>query len=277
MIRPGFIEVKDNTPVVHAAELLKQASSLDPTDPYIHFACVSALFIGAQFRSAEDELKRLLEAHPTFPLAQYSLDAFAAGKAIQNSTIFSVPEWTAAARTVPACYTDNTPDFTILPARERIYPRVVVFEKDFNRWWTQSKLQGLQAEIAIVLVSGPPNVTAIYRRCIGPGLEKPDVQECADVLQSPENDISRLAWQYLTLVDCVEVILVDPNNNVLLAQRVALSNQTKNTLGHVREILLRTSGTRVSAEEKTRALLKYSNQADLGDIERGYFSGEKIF
>ena len=272
----GILEIKDNTPVMHAAELFRQASSLDPTDPHIHFACVSALFVGGQFKSAEDEIKQLLDAYPKFHLGKFFLTDMKSGNA-RSSTIFSVPEWKVNAKMIPAKYIENTTDFTILPTREQFYPRVVVFEKDSNRWWTQNKLKRVQAEIAVVLDSDIPNVSAIYRRCIGPGLKKPDVQEYADVPQSPENHISKLAWEYLTLVDFVEVVVVDIDNNVLLTQRVALSNKNRCVLGHVQETLRRMSGARVSPQKKMSALLNYKNKVDIDEIERGYFCGEKIF
>jgi len=266
-------EVKDagdTGSVMEAANLLRQALTVESDNSNLHYAYVGALRLAAQFKTADEENAKLIELRPDYALARFSSEAWNAGAVISPSQ-FAYPEWTTTSATLPMFYKDKLRTFTIYPAREGIYPRAVLFEKDSEGWWTNEKLRGVKAETAVVLVPGNPNIAAIYRRCTGPGLTKADMQEALVVLDVPKDDVSLVGWEYLVDAVFTDVVVVDRNNNVILNQRVPLSTETKATLAHIRGILLKTKGRKISNQEMLSALQRYQSGAGLEEIERKYF------
>jgi hypothetical protein len=156
----------DKGAVMDAANLLRQASTLESDNANLHCAYVGALRLAAQFKAADEENARLIELHPDCALARFSSEAWSGGGFISPSP-FVFPEWTPTSTTLPMFYQDKLLTCTIFPAREGIHPRAVLFEKDGEGWWTAEKLRGVKAEVAVVLVS-ELGVAAIYRRCKGP-------------------------------------------------------------------------------------------------------------
>jgi hypothetical protein len=255
---------------MEAANIFKQALSIEPDNPHLYYAYVAALRLALQFKSAEEGLQELIKTHPDFALARFSLEAWKEG-AVISPAMFAYPEWTPLSKELPPFYADKLRTFVLFPAREGINPRAVLFEKDNEGWWTQGKLAGLKAEVAVVLAPGSPNVAAIYKRCTGPGLAKPDIQEALIVCDLPKDDIGLVAWEYLCSQDFVDVAVVDNRNTVIFNQRILLSEETRSTLGRIREILLAITGRKISNQEFLRAVQDYQNTADLNYIESRHF------
>lgn len=272
VLSPVF-QVKDSGdagPVMEAASLLKQATSLEPHNASLHYAYVGALRLAAQFKTADEENAKLIGLHPDYALARFSSEAWKAGSVIAPSP-FAFPEWTAATATLPDFFAGKLHTSTLFPTREGVYPRAVLFEKDGDGWWTKDRLKNVKSEVAVVLVPGSPNIAALYRICSGPGLTKPDMQEALVVLDAPKGDLSLIGWEYLVEADSLYVVVVDRRDKVVLNQRVAVTPETKATLGRVRDILLRIQGREISSQEMFPALQRYQSGADLDDIERRYF------
>lgn len=258
VIRPDSAE-----PVIEALKLLKQALVLEPNNSYLHFAYVGALRLAKQFESAKVQLEELIKAHPNFFLAKFSQD-------VSSPTIFSKPEWTPTSKHLSPLYADNLHTSVLWPAREGIYPRAVFFEKDSDSWWTREKLADLTIEIAVV-IADEMNVAALYRRCEGPGLQKPDMQETAVLLSLPKDQIDLAGWTYLCEQEFLDVVIVDAMNKVILNNRVYLSNKTIVKLNRISSLLLSTPDTKISERELVMAIQNYQNQVDLEYIERKYF------
>jgi len=268
-----FFQVKgtgDTGPLMEAVNLLRQALTIESDVASLHYAYVCALNLASQFKTADEENTKLIELYPDYALARFSSEAWSSGAIISPSP-FAYPEWTTTSATLPMFYKGKLSTFIIFPAREGIYPRAVLFEKDSEGWWTIEKLRGIKAEIAVVLVPGNLNVAAIYRRCTGPGLTKADMQEALVILDLPKDDISLVGWEYLVDAVFTDVVIVDRNDNVILNQRVPLSTETKATLVRICGILLNTRGRKISNQEELSALQKYQSGADLEEIERKYF------
>lgn len=260
----------DKGPVMEAANFFKQAVSIEPNNPHLHYAYMATLRLALQFKTAEEELQQLIKAHPDFALAKFSLEAWKEG-AVISPAMFAYPQWSPLSKGLPPFYSDKLKTFVLFPTREGIHPRAVLFEKDNDSWWTENKLKGLKAEVAVVLAPGSLSVAAIYKRCTGPRLAKPDIQESLIVLDLPKDDTGLVAWEYLCALDFVDVAVIDTRNTVIFNQCVQLSDETKSTLGRIRETLLTTTGRKISDQEILRALQSYQNTADLNYIESKYF------
>jgi hypothetical protein len=260
----------DSGSVMEAAMLLKQALSLEPDHIMLHYAYVGALRLAMQFKTADEENAKLIELHPDFALSRFSCEAWKTGAVVSPSP-FAYPEWTPVTKTLPDYYSNRLRTFTLFPARESIYARSVLFEKDGEGWWTKERLRGVKAEIAVILVPGHPNVAAIYRRCTGPGLSKPDMQESLVVLDISKDDPSLVGWEYLVESLFIDIVILDNSNNVVLNQRISISSETRSTLDHIRNILLSNQGEKISNQELLAALQRYQSRADFDEIGRKYF------
>ena len=271
-ISPFFqvVGAGDTGPVMEAARLLMKASTLEPHNASLHYAYVGVLQLAMQFKTAEEENAKLIELRPDYALAKFSREAWKAGARLSPSP-FAYPEWTTTSKTLPRFYTDKLHTFTVFPAREGIYTRPVLFEKDSEGWWTKERLQNVKIEIAVVLDTGGPNIGTLYRKCSGPGLTKPDMQEALVVLDLPKDDLSLVGWEYLVDADFTDVVVVDRTDNVLLNQRVPIPEKTKTTFGLIRDILLNTRGRKVSIQEAQRAFQRYQSGTDLETIGNKYF------
>lgn len=256
--------------VMEAALLLKQAHELDPHNAYLHYAYIASLRLASQFKSSEEELHKLVLSHPDFALPKFSLTAWEGNEGIAPA-MFRYPVWTPTTKEMPPLYVEKVKTFILFPAREGIYPRAVLFERDNEGWWTPEKLKDIKIELAIVVVPGKPNVAGIYQGSSGPGLEKTDIQENLMVLDVPKDFHDLVAWEYICEADFVDVVIIDRNNSIILNQRVNLSSEAKSKLKEVREILLTTPGKKISDSEFLRVLREYQDTVNLDDIEEKYF------
>ncbi|GAI29682.1 unnamed protein product, partial [marine sediment metagenome] len=151
----------DTGPVMEAAKFLKETCTLEPDNASLRYAYVGALRLAMQFKTADEENAKLIELHPDFALAKFSREAWNVGARISPSP-FAYSEWSNTCKTLPKFYTDKLHTFTVFPAREGMYARPVLFEKDSEGWWTKERLRSVKAEIAIVLYPGSPNIAALY-------------------------------------------------------------------------------------------------------------------
>src|ERR1017187_7893351 len=59
--------------VIEGARKLEQAHELMPNDPLLHYAWASALHLAMQNKTAEEEMRRLVEANPQFLLGRCAI------------------------------------------------------------------------------------------------------------------------------------------------------------------------------------------------------------
>jgi len=256
--------------VMRAAVLLKQACDLAPADDQLRYARISALRLAAQFKTAGEELNAFIRAKPGFALARYSAESWSGNETIAPS-VFCYPVWTPTTTTVPEMYAKHIKTFILFPARDGIYPRAVVFERDTDGWWTPSRLKDVKTDIAIVLSRGMLNVAALYRGINGPGLNKIDVQESLHVIEFSRSDVTSAGWEFLCEQSFIDVVILDANDSILLNQRVTLTEQAKSTLKEVRALLLASPGRDVPHSESLPILRAFQNGIDLDAIANKYF------
>jgi hypothetical protein len=157
------------------------------------------------------------------------------------------------------------------PAREGIHPRAVFLEKDADDWWNVQKLRDVRIEFAVVFSPASPEVAGIYRKCSGPGLAKPDIQESIVVLSIPKSDNTLVAWLYLCEEDFVSVAVTNRMKSVILNKRVPLSERARKGLSQVQDALLRTEGRELSRQEWLSAVQRYQSVTDLDLVQRTNF------
>jgi hypothetical protein len=255
---------------MNAVQLLKRASSLEPADVQMQYAYICALRLTGEFESAEQAMGKLTQSHPEFALGRFTLEGWQNDKDGVAPAVFRYPEWTPDRDALGPFYQRAVKTFVLLPAREGIAPRALLALRDVEAYWTKTEMKQAKVEIAVVWSAAIPNVSAVYARFLLPG-RKPDVQESLAVLDLPKADSVIAAWSYLCVADSVDVVVIDNRNQILLSQRVPLSQQTKQTLAKVRERLLQTKGKKLSPGEVLGACGKYQNSATIDEIERKYF------
>jgi len=257
--------------IMEAVNLFKSAHLVEPNNVHIYYAYISSLRLAAQYGSSIEELKKLIELKPDFALAKLSLEAWEETTDISPS-MFRFPEWNTATKVIHQMYKKHVTNFVLFPARNGIYPKAVLFEKDYDNWWTKEKLKDMNIEIAFKLYQSSSNILGIYRWCTGPYLNKPDIQESLTVLDLPKYDHSLVPVEYLCELDSIDIVIFDRNYLTLLNQTVPISNKCKITLSEVKTSLLNSQGRKFSSVEIMNALINYQNNNTLDNIERNYFS-----
>lgn len=249
---------------MEAVKILKQASSDEPDNAHLRFTYITALPIAAQFQTAQDELKTFMGSFPSYSLAHYLSESWEEGPL--SPGVFRYPEWQATTSVLPAYYR-GTSGMALWPARKGIYPRAVLLEKDDEGWWTREKLRDLKVEVAIVLSPGRPNIAAIYRKCSGPGLDRPDHNEGITVLDRPKDAPLVVALAFLCEQKSLDVVIVDRNDKILFNEQIEISLAMRSTLDKVRAVLLETRGRDFSESESKVAHHRYQESAgDIGAI-----------
>lgn len=256
--------------MMEAVHNFKQAHELQPTNAMIHFAYASSLRLALQGHEALAELQRIVALHPQFALARFTQEAWAVDSR-RAPTVFEYPEWTATSNSLPAFYAEPVSGTMLWPARDGIQPGAVFLEKDADEWWNAHKLRDVRIELAVVFSPASPQVAGIYRRCSGPGLAEPDIQESIVVLSSPKSDNTLVGWLYLCEEDSVSVAITNRMQSVVLNKRVPLSDRARRALSQVREALLRTDGRELSQQEWLSAVNRYQSATDLDLVQRTYF------
>jgi len=123
----------DTGPVMEAAKLLKEASTLESDNANLHYAYVGAMQLAMQYKSAREEIAKLIVLHPDYALARFSHEVWNARSTAQPSP-FAFPEWTTTSTILPRFYSKPLQTFVVFPAREGIYSRPVLFERDSEGW-----------------------------------------------------------------------------------------------------------------------------------------------
>jgi hypothetical protein len=260
----------DEGPLMEASDLFEKAWKLSPERKEIRYASVASLRLASQFAAAATEMEKYCAEYPDSVLAKVTSAAWRAGSVIAPAP-FAFPEVGPSLEKLPEFYSGKLTSFILWPGRKGIAPQAVLFEKDGQGWWTDSKFADLKTEVAVVVDDGNPDVVAIYRRCTGPGLDKADMQESVAVLEQPGDDIALVGWAFLCEQESVGVVIVDAQEKVIFNTEVTLSSRTKNTLKKIGSRLLAAPpGTR-SPQEVFNAMRKYQEKSNLDDIEREYF------
>ena len=81
---------------MEAANKFQEAHHLHEQNPLLHFGLASALHLAAQFKSAEDEMKTIVQLHPDFQLARFAIGGWERWK-----SPFTLPSWTPHTESVP--------------------------------------------------------------------------------------------------------------------------------------------------------------------------------
>ena len=184
------------------------------------------------------------------------------------------PEWNQSTTVMPSLYSKKVETAVLLPARRGNSPNAVLFEKDYDGWWTMERLQDIKVEVAVKFVpsgSNEPKILAMYRKISGPRLRKPDIDETFVVIDAPKDELSLVGLEYLCELDSMDIVIFNNSNSILLNRRIALSVKTKSILKEVRNMLRSTSGKNLSTSEVIRMIQAYQNNVDLDEIGRALF------
>ncbi len=260
----------DQGEIMQAYRKLKQASDIEPENLELQYAAICALRVSAQFASALQEMAAFSQRHPEFALAQFTLAGWKEEAEGIAPGVFRYPECTPTMKVLPSLYERKVKTCVLFPAREGIYPRAVLFLKDNEAYWTKEVLKDAKVEIAVVHESDNPQLVAIYARTLLPG-KKPDMQEYLSILSLPKADASIAAWSYLCDQNFVDFVVIDNQKQIMLNQRVKLSEGTRKTLSDVEKVLLSTEGKKLSDREVLSICQKFQNRYTLDDIERKFF------
>lgn len=255
--------------MMKAYRLLKQASDAEPSNLDLRYASICALRLAAQFASSYKELETFVREHPDFALGTFTLDGWKEDVEGIAPAMFRYPEFTPTTTKMPTFYARFVKTVVLLPARDGIHPRAILFVKDNEAYWTKQMMKDARVEIAVVHEKQNPQIAAIYARFLLPR-KKPDIHEALHVLSLPKSDTVIAAISYLCLQDFVDVVVMDNSKEIIFNKSVGFSEGTKATLQNVKRTLLDTKGQKLTAQEGLRIARKFQNAYNLDVIEEKF-------
>ncbi len=258
-IQPGAIRVEGSGSegkVMEAANKLQEAHNLHPQNPLLHFGWASALHLAAQFKSAEDEMKAIVQLHPDFLLARFAIAGWERWK-----SPFTLPSWTPQTEGVPPAIAEIVKTTVLLSVREGLSPRATLFLRDASGDFQD--LNALRsAKIDITSVVSPvktPQLMAIYVK-IWDNLQSPyEVEELGAPLRLP-GDPSRCTFEYLCLQQDIDFVVLDNNNKILLNKRLTMPSRMREANQQLLGLLESTAGQEVSTSELVGAMQSHQRQ-----------------
>ncbi len=202
---------------IKACRLLMQASDAEPSNLDLRFASLCGLRLAAQFVSSYKELETFVKEHPKFTLGRFTLDGWKEDDKGMALAMFRYLECTPTIAKVQPFYAQFVKTVELLPTRDGIYPRAILFLKDNVAYRTKEMMKEARVEITVIHEKENPQLAAIYARFLLPR-KRPDIHKDLHVLSLPKSDTSIAAISYLCLQDFVDVVVTETRQQVPAAQ-----------------------------------------------------------
>ncbi len=198
--------------LIDASLKLKEAYNLAPDNPLLHFAHASALHCAGQIENARKEMERCSLAHSDFKLPALALNSWDSWR-----SFFRLPPWNRDFGEIPASISNILETSMLLPVRECIAPRAVLFIRD-----VKGDFQDMESiapdKIRTMNMISPitdPQIFALFVAIDKKTDPTFEIQE-ADCPIKPRGDWRRLRWELFCLQTAFDIVIVDQDDHVLL-------------------------------------------------------------
>jgi len=250
-------------PVIDGVHEIKKAYDLHPDNYQLHFAYASGLHLAMQYKSAEDEMRKLIEIHPNFFPAKLAIRGW---KNWLSPLVY--PPWNQRTNNVHNTISMQVKTLITLPTRDLIIPRATMFFRDANGEFQD--LQALRsARIDIVsLVSSVnnPQVFGIYLAIFdNPG--NPLRLEELDCPIKPRGKMDRLKWEYFCLQEDIDLVIIDRADKILLNKRMKISGKMRNNNKQMLKLLEELDGQDISISELLSAINRHQATIDPNQVQ----------
>ena len=189
--------------VMDAARALERAYKLQPANPELRFAWASALHLAMQYKTAEEEMRRLVEANPQFLLARFALDGWE-----QWKSPFLMPEWGPTVTSGLTAIAPGLQTIVLLGVLDGITPRATLFLRDAQGdFQNASVLNSAKIDVTTVIstITDPQVVTV--NACIWDDPKNPYRVEAVDFPLRQRGHIVRRTYEYLCLQQDIDFVV----------------------------------------------------------------------
>ncbi len=197
--------------LIDASLKLKEAHNLEPDNPLLHYAYASALHCAGQIENARKEMERCLFAYPDFKLPALALNGWDNWR-----PFFRLPPWNHNKGETPASIANILETSMLLPVRECIAPRAVLFIRD-----VKGEFQDMESiapnRIRTMNMISPitdPQIFALFVSIDKKADQSFEIQE-ADCPIKPRGDWRRLRWELFCSQTAFDLVIVAQDNRVL--------------------------------------------------------------
>lgn len=258
-IEPGVVQINGSGSegkLMEAANKLQEAHHLHEQNPLLHFGWASALHLAAQFKSAEDEMKTIVQLHPDFLLARFAIGGWERWK-----SPFTLPSWTPHTESVPPAIAGTVKTTILLSVREGLSPRATLFLRDSSGDFQDLKtLRSAKLDITSVLSPvTTPQLVAIYAKIWDNPQSPYEVEELGAPLRVPGHPM-RCTFEYLCLQQDIDFVVLDIRNNILLNKRLTMPSKMRQTNQQLLGLLESAAGQEVSTSELVGAMQSHQRQ-----------------
>jgi len=250
-------------PVMDGVHEIKKAYDLHLDNYQLHFAYASGLHLAMQYKSAEEEMRKLIEIHPNFFPAKLAISGW---KNWLSPLVY--PSWNQRTNNVHNTISMQVKTLITLPTRDLIIPRATMFFRDANGEFQD--LQALRsARIDIVsLVSSVnnPQVFGIYLAIFdNPG--NPLRLEELDCPIKPRGKMDRLKWEYFCLQKDIDLVIIDRADKILHNKRMKISGKMRNNNKQMLKLLEEFDGQDISISELQSAIIRHQATIDPNQVQ----------
>ena len=249
--------------VIEGARKLEQAHELMPNDPVLHYAWASALHLAAQFKTAEEEMRRLVEANPQFLLGRCAIQGWGRWK-----SHFMLPPWGASTTVVHPAISAKVKHLILLGVRDGLMPRATLFVR-VGAGEIQNPRVLLAAKIDITSMISPitnPQLMAICARI----WENPKVPweiEDLDTPLWPRGDYNRRKYEFLCAQRDIDLAIIDSRDSIVMNKRLPMPNRMQQVNAELVKLLDASEGSDISTAELITAIKAHQSRVAPSDVQ----------
>jgi hypothetical protein len=251
----------DASQSMRAAEILEQAYRLQSDHPWLHYAWASALHLAMQYKTAREEMERLLAAHPSFYWAKFSLNGWD-----HWDGLFTLPPWYPGITTVHQAISAEVKRGYVMGTRQGLQPRATLFLRDASGdFQGLSTLDSTRIDITTVLSDAEPLLAVVYAR-IWDNPANPYQVEALGLPLYPRGSKLRCKYEYLCLQEEIDFAIINNQDRILLNRRLSITNRMKKVHADLFDRLSTSPGREYSDMELISAVRAFQDRFALSDV-----------
>ena len=248
--------------VIEGARKLEQAHELMPNDPVLHYAWASALHLAMQYKTAEEEMRRLVEAIPQFLLGRCAIQGWE-----RWQSHFKLPPWGASTTAVHPAISAKVKQLVLLGVRDGLMPRATLFVR-VGAGEIQNPKVLLAAKIDIMSMISPitkPQLMAICARI----WENPKIPWEIEDLGTPlwpRGDYNRRKYEYLCAQRDMDLAIIDSRDSIVMNRRLPMPNRMQQVNTELVKLLDASEGSDISTAETITAIKAHQSCVAPSDV-----------
>jgi hypothetical protein len=252
----------DASVAMDAANKLEQAHQLKPDDAWLHYAWASALHLAMQYKTAREEMERLMDTHPDFLWAKLALEGWDRWEGS-----FTLPPWEPGIQSVHPGISAEIKLGYVLGTRQKLEPRATLFLRDSRGdFQGLTTLESTRIDITTVLSDSEPLLAVVYAR-IWDNPTNPYQVEALGLPLYPHGSKLRCKYEYLCLQEDIDFAIIDSRDNILLNKRMTIPDRMKRAYAALWDRLSTSPGREYSDMELVNAVRAFQSRFSLSDVQ----------